>query len=90
MPVKVALAALIASPFLVSSALADDRCGNIPDAEWMSVAEVATIATQAGYTVREVERDDGCYDLKVVDANGQRFELDIHPKSGEIVRTQRD
>lgn len=90
MQIKAVLAALAATPILVTAALADDRCGNLPDAEWISVVEVATIATEAGYTVREVERDDGCYELNVVDGQGQRFELDIHPGTGEIVRTERD
>ena len=90
MHIKAALFALAATPFLAAPALADTRCGNVPDAEWISVVEVATVATEAGYTVREVERDDGCYELNVTDAQGVRFELDIHPGTGEIVRTERD
>jgi hypothetical protein len=90
MHIKATLAALAATPLLALPALANDRCGNVPDAEWISVAEVTTIATEAGYTVREVERDDGCYELNVTDAQGVRFELDIHPGTGEIVRTERD
>lgn len=90
MRLKAAFIALAASPLFAVPALADRHCGNLPDADWMSVVEVATIATEAGYTVREVERDDGCYELKVLDAQGQRFELDIHPGTGEIVRTERD
>jgi hypothetical protein len=90
MTYKTAFTVLALTPFFAGAALADDRCGNTPAAEWKSVVEVATIATEAGYTVREVERDDGCYDLKVTDKNGQRFELEIHPRTGEIIRTDRD
>ena len=85
-----AILGLALAPAFAAPALADRHCGNVPEADWISVAEVSTIATDAGYTVREVERDDGCYELKVVDANGQRFELDIHPGTGEIVKTERD
>lgn len=90
MNIRIALVALATSPLFAAPAFANDRCGNVPDADWISVADVAKIATDAGYTVREVERDDGCYELNVVDANGVRFELDIHPGTGEIVRTERD
>ena len=90
MHTRIVLLARAASALSAVPALADRHCGNVPDADWISVAEVATIATEAGYTVREVERDDGCYELKVVDGQGQRFELDIHPGTGEIVKTERD
>ena len=90
MRTKTLLLSLAASALSAVPALADRHCGNVPDADWMSVAEVATIATEAGYTVREVERDDGCYELNVVDGQGQKFELKIHPGTGEIVRTERD
>ena len=82
--------AVAASPFLAASAMADSHCGNVPQADWMSVAEVATAVTEAGYEVREVERDDGCYDIKAIDAQGQRFDLDVNPSTGEIVRSDRD
>lgn len=78
------------APAFVAPAFADNHCGNVPAADWISVAEAANIATEAGYTVHEVERDDGCYELNVVDSSGQRFELDIHPGTGEIVKTDRD
>lgn len=84
------LLAFAASALSVAPAFADRHCGNVPDADWKSVAEVAAIATEAGYTVREIERDDGCYELNVVDGQGQKFDLKIHPGTGEIVRTERD
>ena len=84
------IVALTASPLVAVTAMADTHCGNVPQADWMSVAEVATAVTEAGYDVREVERDDGCFEIKAVDAQGQRFDLDVNPGTGEIVRSDRD
>lgn len=90
MRITAIVVALAASPLLAVSAMADSHCGNVPEADWMSVAEVATAVTEAGYEVREVERDDGCYDIKAIDAQGQRLDLDVNPATGEIVRQDRD
>jgi hypothetical protein len=39
-----------------------------------------------GYEIREIEREDNCYEVEGVDANGARFEAYVHPETGEILQ----
>jgi uncharacterized membrane protein YkoI len=36
--------------------------------------------------VREIETDDGAYEVDVVDKDGVRMELHVHPATGELLR----
>ena len=38
-----------------------------------------------GYQVREIERDDNCYEVEGTDANGASFEAYVNPETGAIV-----
>jgi hypothetical protein len=72
----------LAVPALASD---DSRCPDIASDQWMSIAEVASKLSGMGYEVREIERDDNCYEVEGVDANGARFEAYVNPETGEIV-----
>jgi uncharacterized iron-regulated membrane protein len=40
----------------------------------------------AGYTqVRSLGREDGCVEAKGLDKDGKRFEVYVHPTTGEVV-----
>lgn len=84
-----ALAALAASS---ASAFADDDryCGHVPRAEWKSISEVSEAIEAKGYQIREIDTDDGCYEVDVRDQSGKKFELYVHPRTLEIVKTERD
>lgn len=69
-----------------SMAFADSDRLNVPAAEWKSTAEIKDGLVAAGYTVREIETDDGAYEVDVVDKDGVRAELHVHPATGEILR----
>ena len=69
----------------------DDRSGgNLPEAGWMSVGEIAAKLEGQGYTVREIEIEHGVYDVEMIDANGMRVEAYLDPSSGEPVRHDDD
>lgn len=68
----------------------DPRCGQIELSQWMSVADISAKAQANGLTVREVDRDHGCYEVKGIDAKGQRLEITMHPVSGEVIKTEID
>lgn len=89
---KLIPAAAIAMFAIASPALADDddlcRTGNA--GTWMSVTDIVAKAEGAGYKVREVERDDGCYEIKGTGGDGQRVEVKMHPATGEVVRVRND
>lgn len=77
------LAAAAASLVMATSALAGERPLNVPRADWLSPAQVTEKLTAQGYTVREIEADDGSYEVEMTDKNGVRVEMHVHPATGE-------
>jgi len=63
---------------------------NVPAEEWMPVTAVAQKLEGQGYTVREIEREDGVYEVEVTDANGMRLEAYVDPRTGDILRRDDD
>jgi hypothetical protein len=62
----------------------------VPAAQWLPLSEVARKFEDMGYMVREVEADDGTYEVKGRDANGVKFEAYVHPATGEILKREQD
>ncbi|WP_152047470.1 PepSY domain-containing protein [Aureimonas psammosilenae] len=84
------LAAVGLSTLAIPAAFADDRaCTTEPRERWLPVAEVTKKVEALGYTVREIEADDGCYEVSGTDRNGAKIELDLDPVSGEIAPARR-
>ncbi len=83
------LAAAAALPALASGS-SKAACGNVASDKWMSVQEITTKVEALGYTVRKVERDDGCYEVYGTNKSGNRFEIYLHPSTGEVVKLERD
>lgn len=82
--------ALVVALASVQPALArDDAFGgkqlNVPHAEWLSPQEITGKLVDKGYKVREIETDDGAYEVDMVDKNGVRMEVHVHPATGEIL-----
>ncbi|VAW15967.1 hypothetical protein MNBD_ALPHA09-1986 [hydrothermal vent metagenome] len=84
------LLATAAIPAFASSSDDDYRCGQVAADQWMSVADITAKVEALGYTVRKVERDDGCYEVYGTNKNGTRYELKLHPATGEVVKLERD
>jgi hypothetical protein len=63
----------------------DGRCTARPDANWLSVKQLTQKLKDQGYTVRQVERSHGCYEVKATDAKGVRVEIYVDPVTAEIV-----
>ena len=85
---KIALATVIAAIGLSTAATAGDNTRgrlNVPAADWKSAAEIKDKLVSAGYTVREIEKDDGAYEVDVIDKDGTRMEFHVHPATGEIL-----
>lgn len=82
-------AALLAAstlPALASSHDEDEyRRGSGPQ---MSVEEITAKVSAMGYEVREVEKDDGYYEVYATDKNGVRVELKLDPATGDTVKTE--
>ena len=72
-------------PALADDDRDDDRC-RVGNTGWMSIVEVDEKARAAGYTVFEIERDDGCYEIKGTGLDGGWVKLKMHPSTGDVVR----
>lgn len=83
----VGLITAFAVPALASSD--DDVSCRAQTGQKMSVQDITAKVSGMGYTVRKVERDDGCYEVKATDANGARVELKLHPGTGAIVKSEK-
>jgi hypothetical protein len=84
------LPALALSLAAVTPALAvDDVFGgnrlNVPRERWLSPEQIAQKLGEKGYTVREIEADDGAYEVEMVDKNGMRVEAHVHPETADML-----
>jgi hypothetical protein len=78
---------IAAVPALVAfGAAASPDASKAPGADWMSVSQIAQKFEGMGYRIREINVDDGVYEIDATDANGARIEIKAHPVTGEIVR----
>lgn len=60
-----------------------------PAAAKVSEQQVRQTLTEHGYTnVRGIGAEDGCIEAKGTDKDGKRFEVYLHPATGEIVKTR--
>lgn len=51
----------------------------------MSVAQIATMLEDQGYTVREIELERGRFDVEMMDANGMRVEAYLDAVTGAVL-----
>lgn len=87
---KIALVSLACAGLAAAlPAFADDgarRAGG----EWISVGELASRLEALGYTaIRDIERDDGRYEVEARNPEGRRVELKVSRK-GDILRSKHD
>lgn len=85
-------AGLLATAVLPAFASSNDdyECGRVASDQWMSIQEITAKVEALGYRVQKVERDDGCYEVYGLNDSGTRYELKLHPVSGEVVKLERD
>lgn len=58
---------------------------NVPSDKWLSPTEIVDRLSAQGYKVREIEADDGAYEVEMVDKNGARIEVHVHPATAELL-----
>ena len=82
MAATAALIALTAGP-----ALAEDDC-DVPMADWQPREAVRTMIEQLGWRLHRIKIHDGCYEVYVADADGQRFEAIVDPATLDIIEIE--
>ncbi len=81
-----ALIIALACTTAVSAANAADKCAYQPRERWIAIDEAVRKAEALGYEVREVEADDGCWEVEGYDRNGAKIKLYLDPVTGEAVK----
>jgi len=88
-----AIASITAMSGFASAAHADDdrhRCGNVPIADWMSEADLRNRIAPLGLEIRDIDIDDGCYEVEARNKDGQKVEIKFHPQTGDQVAVDGD
>lgn len=63
-------------------------CGAAVAGDWMGEDAARARAAKLGYDIREIEVEDGCYEISAVDRTGVRVEALMNPVSGAILRDE--
>lgn len=85
-------AALIAggaflAPVLAQTTSADTSMST--QADWLTIPQLYERLEAAGYSaIDEIEREDDGYEVKATDRDGRRVEIDVHPITGEVLKTE--
>ena len=69
------------------ASLASEDCQR-PMAEWQSRDTVATHVTELGITPERLRIDDGCYEIRGQDADGNQVELNIDPATLAVLKLE--
>ncbi|MEC3861800.1 PepSY domain-containing protein [Mesobacterium sp. TK19101] len=51
----------------------------------MTVAQIASMLAEQGYTVREIELERGRFDVEMIDAKGMKVEAYLDAATGEVL-----
>ena len=66
-------------------AVASSDC-DAPAARWQSREAVRQMAAQQGWQVERLKIDDGCYEIRGTDAQGQRFKAKLDPETLQVLK----
>ncbi len=70
-------------------ALASEYDCKVPMAQWQPRDAVERMAKAQGWTVRRLKIDDGCYQIRAIDADGREIAVKVDPGSLAVVRMKR-
>ena len=79
----VVLAGLLGS----GAVLADTDC-NVPVAQWQSREVLRQQLEQQGLQVQRIKVDDGCYEVRGINADGNRFKAQYAPDSLSVLKME--
>ncbi len=64
---------------------AQQQTAPVQDQQRMSVAQIATMLEDQGYSVLEIELERGRYDVEMIDSNGMKVEAYLDPATGAVL-----
>lgn len=77
------IAALLAAPLSSAGATGRMTCAPIERSAWISQEDLTRKLTEAGWAVRFMKEDGGCWEVYGTDEEGRRVEGYFHPETGE-------
>lgn len=78
--IAIALFATVAAP-----AFATDLC-TVPQDKWMTEDALKAKAAEAGFDVKQIKVEDGCYEIYAIDKTGAKVEAWLNPETAEVVK----
>lgn len=81
-----AILAVLAVAGLLATSVATAQTS--PAQPELTLSQIESRLSGRGYQIREIERDDGRYEVKARDPQGRCVELYLDRSSGEILRTE--
>ena len=79
---------VLLAAFATQPAVAEDRECTAAIADWQPKSVVIAMAESKGWAVQRLKTDDGCYQLKVRDAEGRDFVVKVDPASLQVLETE--
>lgn len=79
------MTALATAGLVAFGANAQSNGTETPPANSLSMAEISTMLTEQGYTVREIEFEDGRYEAEMIDAKGMKVEAYLDAATGDVL-----
>lgn len=86
---RILLSAALLGLFAGVPAFASDAC-SVPKADWQPEQALRQKLEGAGWKIKKIKIDDGCYEVYGTDEKGQRAETYFDPKSLAPVNTGND
>jgi hypothetical protein len=77
------LAAAIAAPLSGANATGRLTCEEIERSKWLTEDDLTKKLTAAGWKIRLMKEDGGCWEVYGTTPEGQRVEAYFHPATGE-------
>lgn len=71
---------LLAATLISAAALAEDDCHD-PVTNWQSRAALRQMLEAEGWTIHRIKVDDGCYEVKGFDQDGNKVKAEYFPSS---------
>lgn len=79
-------AGAVLAGLLVSGAVWADTDCNVPVAEWQSREALRQQLELQGVQVQRIKVDDGCYEVRGIDAQGNRFKAKYAPDTLRMLK----
>ncbi|PWJ20332.1 PepSY domain-containing protein [Jannaschia seohaensis] len=67
----------------------DDACISARD-QWQPLDAAVALAQEKGWTVSELEIEDGCYEMEGRDGDGRKIEVKLDPATLQVVEMEYD